>query len=160
MKVVQSILVVSVTLMTISSANAQYGNNGYYGNGIGNGNGAGGPIGATAGNQYKYEKSKETLDKERAENTNKSVETLKNELNLDELQLVIVRKEVEESNKKIYALAKEKDKSQDELAAEINAITEKMDTTINTFLNNEQKVKYKVIIESRKERINKIKNKK
>jgi hypothetical protein len=154
MKALKSILVGSFFLLTISSAIAQIGTNGYYGYG------GGGPTGPTAGNLHLNEKSAETIEKERIESTNKSVETLKKELNLDELQLVIIRKEVDESNKKIYAIVKDKEKSPAEITSEIFAINEIMDTKITTFLNEEQKVKYKVIVETRKERMNKVKAKK
>lgn len=154
MKALKSILVCSFFLVTISSATAQNVNNGYYGYG------GGGPIGPTAGNLHINDKSSETVEKERIESTNKSVETLKKELNLDELQLVIIRKEIDEGNKKIYAIVRDKEKSAAEITSEIFAINEIMDTKIITYLNEEQKVKYKVIVETRKERMNKIKAKK
>lgn len=157
MNVLKFILVGSFSLVALT-ATAQYGNNSYGNNGYGAGGGR--SIGATGMDQDRYTKSAETIEKERIESTNKSVEVLKTELNLDELQLVIVRKEIEESNKKIYALVKNKENSPEQITSEIDAITYKMDNTINSFLNKEQKVKYKVIIENRQARMNQIKAKK
>lgn len=157
MKVLQSILVVSFTLLTISSANAQYG--------IGNNGGTdsfnnrtGQPTRAKI-DPDRYKKSDADIEKEKIESTNKTIEQLKKDLNLDELQLIIVRKEIEDSNKKIYALLKNEEISNELMAKEFEAITDKMDTTIFSFLNKEQKAKYKKVVEDRKEKMDKIKSK-
>jgi hypothetical protein len=105
------------------------------------------------------EKSAEEIEKERAENIDKSVEYLKTELKLDELQIIVIRKEIETSSKKIYAVIKNEEISEEDKTKEIEAISDKTDTTINTFLNAEQKEKYKKFIENRKEKLEKMKDK-
>ena len=155
MNVLKSIFLCGCLTFAFNTASAQYG--GYGNNGMGRQQGMG--MGGAPSDPNRYAKSPETIEKERAENTNKTIETLKTELNLDELQLIVIRKEIESGNKKIYALFKNEETSQEDKAKEIDAITEKMDTTINTFLNNEQKAKYKKVIEARKERMDKIKEK-
>ena len=88
-----------------------------------------------------------------------SIEALKTELKLDELQIIVIRKEIETSTKKIFAVVKNEELSDEDKAKEIEAISEKTDTTINTFLNAEQKEKYKKFIENRRDKLDKLKDK-
>jgi hypothetical protein len=158
MKILRNFYFFGFLFLSITSATAQFGNNPYGNNGYGTGGGR--LNGTTNMDNDRFAKSAETIEKERIESTNKSVEILKTTLNLDELQMVIVRKEVEESNKKIYALVKNNTNSTENISKEIDAITFKMDTAINSFLSKEQKEKYKVIIENRQDRMNQINAKK
>jgi Tfp pilus assembly major pilin PilA len=105
-------------------------------------------------NNFGRNKSPEDLEKERTENLNKSIEKLTKDLNLDDLQVIVIRKEIEASSKSIYAVTKTENSNEDKIK-EVEAINEKTDRTINTFLNAEQKEKYKKIIEDRKERLEK-----
>lgn len=156
MKTLKSIIVVSFVLFVFNSANAQYG----YGNGGMNGGG----MNRTQNQQSiqntnnfgRNEKSADEIEKERVENLNNTMEKLTKELSLDDLQVIVVKKEIEAGSKSIYAVMKS-EVSNDEKIKEVEAINEKTDRTINTFLNEEQKIKYKKFIEERKERIEKYK---
>ena len=139
-----------LTLSTLSFA--QYG----YGNGYGN-NGMGrSQIGSNMPSSYS--KSEADIEKERAENLNKTVEKLKTDLQLDDLQLFVIRKELETSSASIYKIIKS-ESTDEEKTTEIEAITERTDRNINGYLNEEQKKKYKLYVEERKERFEKIKTK-
>ncbi|WP_298303192.1 hypothetical protein [Flavobacterium sp.] len=157
MKTLKSVFTTSLLLGSITFATAQFGGNGMN-NGMGMGTRNQQSIQNT-NNFGRYEKSPEEIEKERTENIEKSVEALKTELKLDELQIIVIRKEIETSTKKIFAVVKNEELSQEDKAKEIEAISEKTDTTINTFLNAEQKEKYKKFIENRKEKLDKLKDK-
>jgi hypothetical protein len=143
-------------LFAMNSATAQYG--------YGNGNGYGG--GASMNRQSiqntnnfgRSEKSADEIEKERIENINKTVEKLTVELKLDDLQVIVIKKEIEANSKSLLAVSKSESPDEEKIK-EMEAINEKTDRTINTFLNEEQKVKYKKIIDDRNERMEKIKNK-
>ena len=106
-------------------------------------------------NNYGRNKSSEDLDKEREENLAKSIEKIAKELNLDALQMIVIKKEIEASSKSIFAVSKSESSDEDKIK-EMNAINEKTDRTINTFLNADQKTKYKKYIDDRKERMEKL----
>ncbi|WP_297512321.1 hypothetical protein [Flavobacterium sp.] len=122
------------------------GNNGAFGNGT-NRMGGYGPTQMGMPSQPR-ERSAEELEDERIKTVEKSVEKLKSDLKLDELQLVIVRKEMDANSKKINAILK-KEMSNDDKNTEIQAITETMERNILNFLNDEQKKKFKAMIEER-----------
>jgi hypothetical protein len=152
MKTIKSILVCNFMFIAVTSASAQFG--------LGN-NGMGRQQGQSQGvpvDPNRYTKSPEIIEKEQLDAINKSVEKLKTDLNLDELQLIVIRKEIESSSKSINAVIKS-DVSIDEKALAIEAISEKTDRTINTYLNKEQKEKYKKFMEEKKEKLDKIKDK-
>ncbi len=149
MKTLKSIVVCSFIFIAVSSASAQ--------NGYGS-NAAGMRQGQASNDPNRYAKSPETLEKERLDAINKSVEKLKTDLNLDELQLIVIRKEIESSSKSINAVIKS-EVTIEEKTLEIEAISEKTDRTINTYLNKEQKEKYKKFMEEKKERLDKLKDK-
>jgi hypothetical protein len=153
MKTLKLVFTTSLLLGSITFASAQFG-----GNGMNNGMGMGARNQQRMQNPNNFgrnEKSAEEIEKERAENIDKTVEFLKTELKLDELQIIVIRKEIETSSKKIYAVVKNDEISEEDKTKEIEAISEKTDTTINTFLNAEQKEKYKKFIENKKENLNK-----
>jgi hypothetical protein len=152
MKTIKSILVCNFMFIAVTSASAQFG----FGN-----NGMGRQQGQSQGvpvDPNRYTKSPEIIEKEQLDAINKSVEKLKTDLNLDELQLIVIRKEIESSSKSINAVIKS-EVSIDEKALAIEAISEKTDRTINTYLNKEQKEKYKKFMEEKKEKLDKIKDK-
>jgi hypothetical protein len=156
MKIVKKIVFLSFILLAVNAASAQYGNSGTYGGGM-NGSGMnrmGNQQSMQNTNNFGRNKSPEDLEKERTENLNKSIEKLTKDLNLDDLQVIVIRKEIEASSKSIYAVTKTENSNEDKIK-EVEAINEKTDRTINTFLNAEQKEKYKKIIEDRKERLEK-----
>jgi len=159
MKTLKSVFTTSLLLGSITFASAQFGGNGMN-NGMNNGMGTRNQQSIQNTNNFgRYEKSPEEIEKERAENIEKSVEALKTELKLDELQIIVIRKEIETSTKKIFAVVKNEELSDEDKAKEIEAISEKTDTTINTFLNAEQKEKYKKFIENRRDKLDKLKDK-
>jgi hypothetical protein len=82
--------------------------------------------------------SPEAIEKDRLERIEKIVAKFKEELSLDELQVIAVRNEVIKSNKSIEILMKS-DISQEDKAAEFNAIQEKADKNIINYLNADQK---------------------
>ena len=155
MKLLKSIFMVSFVLFTLNFAAAQYGNTGMYGGGGMN----------RMGNQQSMQntnnfgrsaKTPEDIEKERAEGINKTIDRLTKDLSLDDLQVIVIKKEIESSAKSIYAVMKSETSDEDKIK-EVEAINEKTDRTINTFLNDEQKVKYKKFIDDRKERMEKYK---
>ena len=156
MKTLQFYLFIGFFIFTCTNSVAQYGNGGMYG-----GSGRGGGMNRMGNqqsmqntNNYGRNKSPEDIEKEREENLNKSIEKLTKDLSLDDLQVIVIRKEIEASAKSIYAVTKAEGTNEDKIK-EVDAINEKTDRTINTFLNNDQKEKYKKIIEDRKERMEK-----
>jgi len=157
MKTLQFYLFIGLFVFTCTTSIAQYGNGGMYG-GSGMNRGMGGGMNGMnnqgMGNRNSTTKSPEDIEKERTENLNKSIEKLTKDLSLDDLQVIVIRKEIEASSKSIYAVMKAESSNEDKIK-EVDAINEKTDRTINTFLNAEQKAKYKKYIDDRKERMEK-----
>ncbi len=146
------------TLISIQ-ATAQYGG-GYGGGGMGgmggggmNGMGGSGMRGGGMQNNYGNTPKGPTVltEKEKAEKIDKIMEKLKTQLNLDELQVFAIRNEVVANSKSIEAIAKS-DSSNEDKTKEAEAVHEKTDRIINTYLNKDQKEKYKALIEERKNR--------
>ena len=156
MKTLQFYLFLGLFIFTCTTSVAQYGNGGMYGgSGMGGGmNRMGNQQSMQNTNNYGKNKSPEDIEKERTENLNKSIEKLTKDLSLDDLQVIVIRKEIEASVKSIYAVTKTESSNEDKIK-EVDAINEKTDRTINTFLNPEQKAKYKKYIDERKERMEK-----
>jgi len=88
-------------------------------------------------------------DKEKAERINAIMDKLKTDLTLDELQEYAIRKEYETNSLAIDKLL-ERDGNAEDKRKEIEAITEKTDRNILTYLNKDQKEKYKAYMENRK----------
>lgn len=156
MKTLQFYLFIGLFIFTCTTSVAQYGNGGMYGgSGMGGGmNRMGNQQSMQNTNNYGKNKSPEDIEKERTENLNKSIEKLTKDLSLDDLQVIVIRKEIEASSKSIYAITKAESSNEDKIK-EVDAINEKTDRVINTFLNPEQKAKYKKYIDDRKERMEK-----
>ncbi|WP_395062102.1 hypothetical protein [Flavobacterium sp.] len=155
MKTLKFILLVHFVLLTFSSVSAQYG--GYGGNGSYSNTGMGRPQ-SIQSDSDRHKKTDEQIEKEKQESIDRNVEKLKTDLKLDELQVIVIKKEIESSSKSIYKIFKSED-SDDEKTKQIEAVSEKTDRIINTFLNEEQKVIYKKIIEEKQERMEKLKDK-
>lgn len=153
MKTIKVTLVIFLLFFGINSGIAQFGgmNGGMYGGGM---NRMQNQQSIQNTNNFGRNKSAEDLDKEREENLAKSIEKISKELNLDALQMIVIKKEIEASSKSIFAVSKS-EASEEEKINEMNAINEKTDRIINTFLNADQKVKYKKYIDERKERMEK-----
>jgi hypothetical protein len=161
MKTLKNWITISYIFLAVNLTFAQYGNTGMYGgNGMGSGMNRGGmnrnqqSIQNT--NNFGRNKSPEDIEKERVENLNKSIEKLSKDLGLDDLQVIVIRKEIEEGSKKVLLASKGESAKEDKIK-EIEAINEKMDRTINTYLSADQKVKYRKYTEERNERMEKYK---
>ena len=153
MKTIKVTLVIFLLFFGINSSMAQFGgmNGGMMGGGM---NQMQNQQSIQNTNNFGRNKSAEDLDKEREENLAKSIEKISKEHNLDALQMIVIKKEIEASSKSIFAVSKS-EASEEEKINEMNAINEKTDRIINTFLNADQKVKYKKYIDERKERMEK-----
>jgi len=131
------LILLSFLLLSTISVSAQY-NNGYnagYGNMRNNG---------IPSSPAKV--SPETIEKEKTERIEKIVSNLKDELSLDELQVIAIRNEVIKSNKNIEILMKS-DISDEDKTAEYKAIQEKADKSILSYLNPIQKELYQKLKE-------------
>ncbi len=153
MKTKQIFLAFAFILLSITSVSAQYGRNGYGGGGYGgngyggNGYGGGGmnQMGSTM-NQSQPEKPKEIPADVTAA---KIVEDMKPALNLDELQAIAITNVLIESLNTQGRILKQ-GTTQDEQIKDFQALSESTDRKINQFLSKEQKEKYLVFKEERK----------
>jgi hypothetical protein len=158
MKTLKAILLLVLLFFGFNSGMAQFGgmnggmNGGMYGGGM---NQMQNQQSMQNTNNYGRNKSSDDLDKEREANLAKSIEKISKDLNLDDLQIIVVKKEIEASSKSIFAISKSEASDEDKIK-EMDAINEKTDRTINTFLNADQKTKYKKYIDDRKERMEKL----
>ncbi len=160
MKTIQFYLFIGLFIFAGNTCIAQYGNGGMYG-GSGMNGGMGGGMNRMGNqqsmqntNNYGRTKSAEDIEKERTENLNKSIAKITKDLDLDDLQVIVISKEIESNSKSIYAVTKSESSNEDKIK-ELDAINEKTDRIINTYLNPEQKIKYKKYIDDRKERMEK-----
>ncbi len=149
----QTFLVFAFILLSINSISAQYGGNGYgggyggYGNGYGGGYGGGmNQMGSAMNQQSQPDKPKEIPADVTAA---KIVEEMKPALNLDELQVIAIKNVLIESLNTQGRILKQ-DKTQDEQIKDFQALSESTDRKINQFLSKEQKEKYLVFKEDRK----------
>ena len=130
-------------LLTSSGAFAQYGND-YYTKTYG--------VNRNIGRTYTSQKpSPEEIEKNKKAQLDKFMEKLKNELTLDELQMIAIRNEVEKNNKNIDIVIK-KEISDDDKSKEITSMMERTDKLVNSYLNTAQKEKYKVLVEESKKK--------
>jgi hypothetical protein len=146
-----SILALFILSLTATNSFAQNGNR----NGFG---GAGNGFGNNMGGQQINSKSEADIQKERTEYLNKSIEKLKTDLKLDDLQFIVIKREIETCSNTIYKVSKS-EISEEDKEKEVEAISEKTNRNIMGFLNEEQKKKYQSYIDDRKEQIEKSKNK-
>jgi hypothetical protein len=82
------------------------------------------------------------ISESKAKQLDKFMAQLKKELSLDELQTIAIRNEVSNNNKNIEILLK-KETSEEEKSKEIKAMMDRTEVIVNSYLNKEQKVKYK-----------------
>jgi hypothetical protein len=122
------------------SATAQYGNNPY-------GNGGRGRT-----NQFPQSPPKapsaEDIEKDKNKKIDELMVKLKEELTLDELQLIAIKNDIVASSKSIEIVMK-KDFTDTEKSDEIKSIREKTDKTINSYLNASQREKYQKLKEEK-----------
>ena len=103
--------------------------------------------------------SPEDIEKNKAEQLDKVIAKLKTALTLDELQVIAIRNEIA-SNMKNVDIVLKKGTSDEEKGKEIKAMMEKTEVIINSYLNKDQKEKYKTFIEESKSGKKSKKNKK
>jgi len=89
------------------------------------------------------------IEKKKTEQLDKFMDKLKKELTLDELQTIAIRNEIDKNNRNIDIIIK-KETSDDEKSKEITAMMERTDKIVNSYLNKEQKEKYKILVEDSK----------
>jgi hypothetical protein len=86
------------------------------------------------------------IEKKKTEQLNKFIDKLKKELSLDELQAIAIRNEIEKNNRNIDIILK-KETSEDEKSKEITSMMLRTDKLVISYLNKEQKEKYKIFLE-------------
>ena len=149
MRTRQTFLVFAFILLSITSISAQYGGGGYGGNGYG-GNGYGGNGYGGGMNQMNQQSQPEKPKEIPVEVTAaKITEEMKPALNLDELQVIAITNVLIESLNTQGRILKQ-DTNQDEQMKDFQALSESTDRKINQFLNQDQKEKYLVFKEDRK----------
>jgi len=141
MKTIQTLFVLALMLLSINTVSAQYGNNGYSNGGYG---------GSGRMNQMNQERSQDKPKEIPVEVTiGKIMEKLKPELNLDALQEIAISNVLAESLRTQGILMKA-ESSQEQKILEFKALSETTDRKVNEFLNEDQKIKYKVFKEDSK----------
>lgn len=128
-------------LLSSTSAFSQYYNN--YDNRFG--------VDRSIGRSYSKPKeaTPEEIEKDRSERVEKFLTTLKEELKLDDLQVVVIRNELAANSKNIEIVMK-KENVVEEKSKEIKAMMDKTEVVIKSYLNKVQKEKYVVLMEQLK----------
>ncbi len=157
MKTIKNFIFIILLFLTSNLIFSQYGN-GYGNNGYGNGGYSNNRMNSmNAGPQGNRGFGTETSKpKDPQVDIDKTVEKLKTDLKLDELQVFAIKKVITESSTSQISILK-KEVSQDEKVTEVLALADKTDSSINSYLSKDQKEKYKVFIEERKIRMEKFK---
>ena len=93
--------------------------------------------------------SQQDIDENNSKQLDRFMEQLKKELSLDELQTIAIRNEVITNRKNVEILMK-KESSEEEKSKQIKAMMDRTDVTINSYLNKDQKEKYKILNEKMK----------
>ncbi len=149
MKNLKTLLAILLLIFSTNTITAQFGQGGQGGgfgqNGRGQSQGGFDQIGSGQRDTTPTEES----DKSKKERLDKEVANIKEELKLDELQVIVVQNILAENQKKQIILFK-KEIPQDEKITEIVALSESTDRKIIEFLNKDQKIKYKEITADRK----------
>lgn len=140
-----------VFLIAFNMISAQYGNQGMNG---------GMQRGAGSQNYPNEHNSKtpEQIQKERAEFITKTLEKLKKELTLDALQEIAIKNELIANFKEMDIVMKSESAQEDKIT-QIESASKRMDYNINSFLNTEQKEKYKKYVEEKDKKMERIKEK-
>jgi len=93
--------------------------------------------------------SQQDIDENNSKQLDRFMEQFKKELSLDELQTIAIRNEVTTNRKNVEILMK-KENSEEEKSKQIKAMMDRTDVTINSYLNKDQKEKYKILTEKMK----------
>lgn len=147
MKALQTAITSLLLLFSIQTISAQYGNNGY-----GNGGGYGGGDSGYGGNRMSQlnQESQEKPKEIPVEVTvAKIMEGMKPALNLDELQVIAISNVLTESIREQGILLKQ-NYSQEDQIKNFQALSETTDRKITDFLSKEQKEKFIIYKEDRK----------
>jgi hypothetical protein len=155
MKTFKTVFFVIFLFLSVNTISAQY-SNGYGGGGYGGGgNGYGGNSYGRSNQMGQMSQSNQQSAPKPipAEVTAaKIVEYYKKELNLDALQEVVLNNIYTKSLKKQDALLK-KESSDEEKAKEFKVLGEMTDLEVMQILNKDQKAKYQILSEDRKNKI-------
>lgn len=149
MKTTHKFLVIAFILFSITTVCAQYGGNGYGNNGYGNGYGGGGRMNQMNGGMNQGSQPEKPKEIPAEETAAKVVAEMKPALNLDELQAIAISNVLIESLNTQGRILKQ-DSTQDEQMKDFQALAESTDRKINQFLSKEQKEKYIIFKEDRK----------
>lgn len=94
----------------------------------------------------KSKPSTEEIEKYKSEQLDKIIAKLKTALTLDELQVIAFRNEIATNMKNVDIVIK-KGTSDEEKTTEVKALMDKTEAVINSYLNKDQKEKYKSFVE-------------
>lgn len=139
-------LKIALFCLIVSSLNAFGQNFGQNNNGFNNG-GMNRDIGNTQ--QTPSAPSPEEIQKFRTKKMDEFMKKLKVDLTLDELQIIAIRQGITTNNKNIDVILKKEDSDVNK-EKEVKALMEKNESIINSYLNKDQKVKYKALVEDLK----------
>lgn len=95
------------------------------------------------------EPTAEEIEKARSERVERTVAKLKEDLTLDDLQVVIIRNELLSNGKNVEIVMK-KENNQEEKSKEVRALMDKTEVLIKSYLNKTQKEKYDLMVEEMK----------
>jgi hypothetical protein len=153
-KTFQTVLFVAFLLLSANTITAQYGN-GYGGNGYGGGSNGYGSNGRSSQmgqmNQSNQNPAPKAIPAEVT--AAKIVEFYKKDLNLDALQEVVLTNIYTKSLKKEDVLLQKKEMSDEDKSNEFKVLSEMTDLEVMDILNKDQKAKYKILSEDRKNKI-------
>jgi hypothetical protein len=155
MRTFKTVLFVGFLILSANTITAQY-SNGYGGNGYGGSGYGGNGYGRSTSqmNQMSQSNQQSAPKPIAAEVTAaKVVEYYKKELNLDALQEVVVANIYTKSIKKQDALFLKKEMSDEDKTKELKVLSEMTDLEVMEILNKDQKAKYKIMSEDRKNKM-------
>lgn len=154
MRTFKTVFFVVFLFLSANTILAQYGN-GYGGNGYGGGGYGGNGYGRSNQMSQMSQSNQQSAPKPiPAEVTAaKIVEFYKKELNLDALQEVVITNIYTKSLKKQDVLLQKKEMSDEDKSKEFKVLSEMTDLEVMEILNKDQKEKYKIMSEDRKNKI-------
>ena len=135
-------IVLFYLLLTSLNAAAQYGNQ--YGNPYGYYNGGVDRSNQIPQNNEPKEPTPEEIAKARNTRVDNIMKRMKEDLTLDDLQYIAIRNELIANSKSVEILLKS-EISQEDKTKQFQAIQEKTEKTINSYLNPSQREKYQML---------------
>ena len=137
-------------ILSITTVSAQYGGNGYGNNGYGGGGmNRGGGMNQMGGSMNQGSQPEKPREVPVEETVALVIDQMKPALNLDELQTIAISNVITDSMKAQGVLLKQDFSNEDQMK-NFQALSEITDRKINQFLSPEQKEKYLVFKEDRK----------